>query len=97
MKDYGDKISAADKENVEKKIAELKEAIKGSDVEKIKKATEEVTQAAHKLAEAVYKAQSEQQQAAAAGQQAQQQQTQQSVHKYASFFNLAYPVFIVFK
>ncbi|MCG2704179.1 MAG: molecular chaperone DnaK [Candidatus Omnitrophica bacterium] len=78
LKDYGDKISAADKENVEKKIAELKEAIKGSDVEKIKKATEEVTQAAHKLAEAVYKAQSEQQQAAAAGQQAQQQQTQQS-------------------
>ena len=54
------------------KLAQLKEDLKGADAEKIKKSTEELTQAAHKLAEAVYKAQAAQQQTAqAAGAKAQ--------------------------
>lgn len=63
LKDFGDKVDAADKENIEKKVAQLKEDLKGSDGEKIKKSTEELSQASHKLAEEVYKAQAAQQQA----------------------------------
>ncbi|MFH2138935.1 MAG: molecular chaperone DnaK [Candidatus Omnitrophota bacterium] len=77
LKDYGDKVSAPEKEAIEKKSAALKEALKGTDIEKIKKSTEELTQASHKLAEAVYKAQAQQQQAAAGGQAQQQTQGQQ--------------------
>ncbi|MDD5747175.1 MAG: molecular chaperone DnaK, partial [Candidatus Omnitrophica bacterium] len=69
LKDFGDKVDGQDKENIEKKAAVLKEALKGSDIDAIKKATEELTQASHKLAEAVYKAQAAQQQAGAQGQQ----------------------------
>ena len=67
LKEFGDKVSAADKENIEKKAAQLKEDLKGADAEKIKKSTEDLTQASHKLAEAVYKAQAAQQQAQQAG------------------------------
>jgi len=62
LKDFGDKVSAQEKESIEKKVAQLKEDLKGSDVEKIKKSMEELTNASHKLAEAVYKAQAQQQQ-----------------------------------
>ncbi len=68
LKDFGDKVSAADKEDIEKKAAQLKEDLKGTDIEKIKKLTEELTQASHKLAEAVYKAQAAQQQSDQANQ-----------------------------
>ncbi|MCG2711264.1 MAG: molecular chaperone DnaK [Candidatus Omnitrophica bacterium] len=63
LKDFGDKVSTAEKESIEKKAAQLKEDIKSEDIQKIKKSTEELTQASHKLAEAVYKAQAAQQQA----------------------------------
>ncbi|MCM8813208.1 MAG: molecular chaperone DnaK [Candidatus Omnitrophica bacterium] len=66
LKDFGDKVSAGEKEAIEKKIAALKETLKGSDIDAIKKATEELTQASHKLAEEVYKAQAAQQQGAGA-------------------------------
>ncbi len=73
LKEFGDKVNAAEKENIEKKVAQLKEDLKGTDIEKIKKSTEELTQASHKLAEAVYKAQAAQQQGTqTAGTQAQQ-------------------------
>ncbi len=58
-----DKADAETKSNIESIIEKLKEAIKGSDVEQIKKLNEELTQASHKLAEAAYK------QSAEAGQQ----------------------------
>ena len=67
LKDFGDKVSAKDKTNIEKKAETLKEALKGIDLEVIKKAQEELTQASHKLAEEVYKQQAAQQQAAGAG------------------------------
>ena len=55
LKEFGDKVSASDKENIQKKLDGLKDAIKGKDADKIKKAIEELTAASHKLAEEVYK------------------------------------------
>jgi molecular chaperone DnaK len=92
VKEYGDKVSAQDKEAIEKKAAELKEAIAGGDIEKIKKATEELTQASHKLAEAVYKAQAAQQQAAGQGKQEQQQQPKQDAKKDEEVVDAEYKV-----
>ena len=63
LKDFGDKVSAQDKQNIEAKIADLKETLKGDNTEDIKKKMEELTKVSHKLAEEVYKAQSAQQQA----------------------------------
>jgi len=56
LKDFGDKVSQDDRLNIERKLSDLKEALKGTDIEKIKKAMEELTTVAHKLAEEVYKA-----------------------------------------
>ena len=56
LKDFGDKVSQDDRLNIERKLTDLKEALKGADAEKIKKSMDELTQAAHKLAEEVYKA-----------------------------------------
>ncbi len=55
LKEYGDKVSAQEKENIQSKLDELKEAIKGKDIEKIKKGAETLTTASHKLAEEIYK------------------------------------------
>ena len=54
LKEFGDKIDAVEKGNIENKIAELKKVMEGEDAEAIKKATDELAQAAHKLAEAMY-------------------------------------------
>jgi molecular chaperone DnaK len=68
LKEYGSKVSDADKKGIEEKLAALKEAMKGKDTDKIKKGMEELTQASHKLAEAIYKeAAQKQQQAGAKG------------------------------
>ncbi|MCX5692474.1 MAG: molecular chaperone DnaK [Candidatus Omnitrophica bacterium] len=56
LKDFGDKVSQDDRLNIERKLTDLKEALKGADVEKIKKSMEELGTASHKLAEEVYKA-----------------------------------------
>ncbi len=56
LKDYGDKISAEEKTQVEEKLNALKSALKGSDTAAIQKAMEELTTVSHKLAEEVYKA-----------------------------------------
>ena len=56
LKDFGDKVSQDDRLNIERKLTDLKEALKGTDAEKIKKSMDELSQAAHKLAEEVYKA-----------------------------------------
>jgi molecular chaperone DnaK len=54
LKEFGDKIDEAEKKKIEDAIAELKKTMDGSDADAIKKGTEELTQASHKLAEAVY-------------------------------------------
>ena len=57
IKDLGDKLDAALKSDIEGKIASLKTLMEGEDVEAIKKATEELAQASHKLAEQLYQQQ----------------------------------------
>jgi molecular chaperone DnaK len=54
LKEFGDKIDAAEKQRIEDAVATLKKALEGSDAGAIKKAGEELSQASHKLAEAVY-------------------------------------------
>ncbi|MFA5038917.1 MAG: molecular chaperone DnaK [Candidatus Omnitrophota bacterium] len=75
LKEYGDKVSADEKKAIEDKLAGLKEAVKGKDTGSIKKGIEELTQASHKLAEAIYKASAQkQQQEAKPGPEAAQEQ-----------------------
>jgi molecular chaperone DnaK len=54
IKDLGDKVDAATKSKVEATIEPLKKAMEGNDAEEIKRLSEELTQASHKLAEAMY-------------------------------------------
>ncbi|MCK9195917.1 MAG: molecular chaperone DnaK [Syntrophales bacterium] len=54
IKEFGDKIDAAEKARIEDAIARTKKAIEGDDIEAIKKVQEELTTASHKLAEAMY-------------------------------------------
>ena len=54
LKEFGDKIDGADKQKIEDALAALKKALEGSDPDVIKKASDELMQASHKLAEAVY-------------------------------------------
>jgi molecular chaperone DnaK len=54
LKEHGDKIDAVDKGKIENKLAELKKLMEGEDAEAIKKATDELAEASHKLAEAMY-------------------------------------------
>ena len=68
LKDLGDKVSAGDKSAIETAVNELKEALKGDNVEDIKKKTENLKQASYKIAEEVYKAQAAAQQAAGGAQ-----------------------------
>ena len=55
LKEFGDKVSAPDKKNIEDRLSDLKEALKGKDTDRIKKGMEELTKASHKLAEEIYK------------------------------------------
>jgi len=54
LKEFGDKIDPAEKQKIEEKLAELKKTMEGDDPDAMKKAGEELMQASHKLAEAVY-------------------------------------------
>jgi len=55
IKDLGDKVDSETKSKVEDAIAPLKKAMEGEDTAEIKRLSEELTQASHKLAEAIYK------------------------------------------
>src|SRR5207247_2121785 len=59
LKDVGDKVDAATRGDIERALTELREALKTDDGEVIKKKMELLTTASHKLAEQVYKAQSQ--------------------------------------
>ena len=54
LEDAKDKIDAGDKANVEAALNKLKEALKGTDIEAIKSATEEATKAFYPVAEKMY-------------------------------------------
>lgn len=57
LKDMGDKVADADKQQIEAAVAALKQALEGDDVEAIKAKTEELKQASYKIAEEMYKTQ----------------------------------------
>jgi len=54
LKEAGDKVSADDKQNIESKLETARDALKGGDVDKVKKATEELLEASHQLAQHAY-------------------------------------------
>lgn len=55
LKDYGDKASQAERADIEARLNDLKGAIKDKNVDRIKRASEDLTKASHKLAEEIYK------------------------------------------
>ena len=57
LKEHGSKISDTDKKAIEDASTGLKEAIKGTDTDAIKKKTETLVQTSMKLGEAIYKSQ----------------------------------------
>jgi len=56
LKEHGDKISQDERLAVDRSIGELKDALKGDDLDKLKKAKDSLIQVSQKLGEAVYKA-----------------------------------------
>ncbi|MBI3456443.1 MAG: molecular chaperone DnaK [Candidatus Rokubacteria bacterium] len=68
LREHGDKIPAADKSAIEDAIKEVREALKGDDIERTQRASDALTRASHKIAEALYReAQAKQQAGASAG------------------------------
>ncbi len=57
LKEHGSKVSDTDKKAIETASANLRNSLKGIDVEDIKKKTQELVQASMKLGEAIYKSQ----------------------------------------
>jgi len=57
LKEHGSKISEAEKKAIETAISDLRNALKGTDTEEVKKKTQSLIQASMKLGEAVYKSQ----------------------------------------
>jgi molecular chaperone DnaK len=60
LKDNADKLSAGDKEKIEKAVAEVKEALKGSDAAAIKSASEKLNEAWQAASAELYKQAAEQ-------------------------------------
>ncbi|MFQ5520979.1 MAG: molecular chaperone DnaK [Candidatus Methylomirabilia bacterium] len=54
LREHGDKVPEADKKSIEEALAETREALQGSDLERIKRAQENLTRVSHKLAEVMY-------------------------------------------
>jgi len=57
LKEHGSKVSEADKKAIEDASANLRNALKGTDIEEIKKKTQDLVQSSMKLGEAIYKSQ----------------------------------------
>jgi molecular chaperone DnaK len=53
--EHGAKLGEADRKAVEEALAEAREALKGDDVDRMKRAQEKLTRASHKLAEIMYR------------------------------------------
>ncbi len=71
LRDMGENIDPETKSEIEGKIEELKKVMEQDDEEAIRKATEELSQSSHKLAENLYNQTNEEQQQAGGQQQAQ--------------------------
>tara|TARA_B100001029_G_C15052953_1_gene452140 strand:+ start:127 stop:2046 length:1920 start_codon:yes stop_codon:yes gene_type:complete len=57
LKEHGSKISEVEKKTIETAVSDLRNALKGTDIEELKKKTQSLIQASMKLGEAVYKSQ----------------------------------------
>jgi len=55
LREYGSKVSADDKANIEREIENTRNAINSGDVQGIKQATEALTQATYKISESMYR------------------------------------------
>ena len=55
VKEHGSKVTEADKKAIETASADLRNALKGTDIEDIKKKTQNLIQSSMKLGEAIYK------------------------------------------
>jgi molecular chaperone DnaK len=66
LADFGEKITEDDRKQISEKLEAAREALKGSDVARIKSATDELLQASHQLAQQAY-AQTQQAQADGGG------------------------------
>ncbi|MDP7028474.1 MAG: Hsp70 family protein, partial [Candidatus Marinimicrobia bacterium] len=55
LKEHGSKISDVDKKAIETGISDLRNALKGTDIEDVKKKTQALVQSSMKLGEAIYK------------------------------------------
>lgn len=55
LKEFGDKVPASDKSEIESKVSALRSVMESNDMDKIKKATEELNTAWNKIAEQMYK------------------------------------------
>ncbi len=54
IKEFGDKVDAAEKAKIEEAIEKVKKALEGDDLDAIKKAQDDLMNVSHKLAEAMY-------------------------------------------
>ncbi|MFH1426138.1 MAG: molecular chaperone DnaK [Candidatus Kerfeldbacteria bacterium] len=61
LKEAGDEVSADEKKNIEEKMEAVKKTLEGEDVDAIKKASEELSTAAQKIGEILYKKEQEKQ------------------------------------
>jgi len=57
LKEHGDKVSEEEKKAIENGISDLRNVLKGTDTEDVKKKTQDLIQVSMKLGEAVYKSQ----------------------------------------
>jgi molecular chaperone DnaK len=55
LAEHGAKLAEADRKAVEEALGEAKEALKSEDIERIKRAQDNLTKASHKLAEVMYR------------------------------------------
>jgi len=55
LKDFGDKVNQNERADIEARLNDLKTAMKDKNIDRIKRAMEDLTKASHKLAEEIYK------------------------------------------
>jgi molecular chaperone DnaK len=67
LNEHAGKLAEADKKAIDDALAEAREALKGEDVDRMKRASENLTRASHKLAEVMYRDAQGQQGGAQAG------------------------------
>jgi len=65
LKEHGDKVDEAEKNNINQGLEKLKTAKEGKNVEEIKKAIDELQESSHKLSQAMYEEAAKEQQAGA--------------------------------